>query len=178
FNQTPIKPFVPVESKRTLDQKAIDQVVQALTQSHAAKSNLTPETSANNTKASAKDFGSTATHRTVEPTNGKEKKPALSLAALSATLYLENGTALQCAVEQVYVGGLMVRVDQDLPLNSALKISIFGDGTRISDIQGTCTNCEPGRAGKNGFLAEIFFKNLSNTHMEQFRTLIAKLDTK
>lgn len=178
FNQTPVKPFIPVESKRTLDQKAIDQVVQALTQNHAAKSSLNQGTVSQDTKTSYKEFGSTASLRAVDPLSNKENKSALSLTTLSATLRLENGTVLQCMIEQVYVGGLMVHVDQELPLNSTLKINIVGEGIRITDIQGTCTNCEPSRAGRNGFLAELFFKNLSNVHMEQFRTLIAKLDTK
>ena len=69
----------------------------------------------------------------------------------------------------------MVSIEQELPLNSSLKLNLFGGSIRITDAVGICTNCEA-VSGKTGFLAEIFFKNMTNTHMEQFRTLIAKLE--
>jgi hypothetical protein len=146
---------VSTDNKRTLDQKAIDQVVQALTQNPSTGS----------IPASVPQFSS-----------GNEKRSAYSLASLSATLQLDKGELLNGSIEQVYVGGLMVRIEKELPLNCSLKITILGEAIRIIDIHGACTNCEPAGFGKSGYLAEIFFKNLSNAHMEQFRSLISKLD--
>jgi hypothetical protein len=151
----PSKNPVSTDSKRTLDQKAIDQVVQALTQSPSTGSIPAPAP---------------------QLSSGNEKRGAYSLASLSATLQLDKGEILNGAIEQVYVGGLMVRIEKELPLNCSLKITILGESIRIIDIHGACTNCEPAGFGKNGYLAEIFFKNLSNAHMEQFRSLISRLD--
>jgi hypothetical protein len=151
----PSKSPVSTDSKRTLDQKAIDQVVQALTQNPSTGSIPTPAP---------------------QLSPGNEKRGAYSLASLSATLQLDKGEILNGAIEQVYVGGLMVRIEKELPLNCSLKITILGESIRIIDIHGACTNCEPAGFGKSGYLAEIFFKNLSNAHMEQFRSLISRLD--
>jgi hypothetical protein len=154
----PTKPFTPLETKRILDQKAIDQVVQALTQNTSAKN-------------------SAGTGR-VKPSETREPSRNIvsSLAAVSATLQLENGKVLRASVEQVYVGGAIVILEQEIPLNSALKLNLSGKGIHITDVIGSCTNCEATAPGQDGFLAEIFFKNMSNTHMEQFRALISQLN--
>lgn len=173
-NRKVIKLNTPEENRRTLDQKAIDQVVQALIQNHAPQSVASSGTVSGATKPIPKNYPP-LTEKPVTPFPRKEQRNTFSLASLSASLQLENGPVLQCSIEQIYVGGIMVDIDKELPLNSAIRISIFGEGIRITDLQGTCTNCEPKGPGKTRFSAEIFFKNLSTTHMEQFRNLIAKL---
>jgi hypothetical protein len=175
-NATPLKSFSPQEPKRTLDQKAIDQVVQALTQNFSTKNNNAASGSQTVTPFGNNKMNSNPT-KTTDFTK-QERDATFSLASLRASLHLENGDMLQATVEQIYVGGLMVAIEEELPLNSSLKLNLFGDNIRITEVMGTCTNCEVNPAGKTRFLAEIFFKNMSNTHMEQFRTLIAKLDIK
>jgi hypothetical protein len=172
-NAIPLKPFTPLETKRTLDQKAIDQVVQALTQNFAAK-NMAVD--ANN--GAAVPFNNNNVSASEKPPDfeDKGKNVALSATSLSAVLLMETGEVLHAVVEQIYVGGLMVTIDRELPLNSTLKLNILGNGIHITDVLGTCTNCESAPSGKNGFVAEIFFKNMNTTQMEQFRTLIAKLN--
>jgi hypothetical protein len=172
-NAIPLKPFQAKEPKRILDQKAIDQVVQALTQNYSTKNN---HTAINN--------GNTAPFNNIKPMQPtrptevptKERTGACSLASLKASLQLENGKIIHAAVEEIYVGGLMVAIEQELPLNSAIKLNLLSDYIHINGVLGTCTNCEATPSGKTGFLAEIFFKNMNNTHMEQFRALIGKLD--
>jgi hypothetical protein len=173
-NPSPLKTLTSVEPKRTLDQKAIDQVVQALTQNYSAKKPSSPVTP----RATGSFLNSQATANLNKPAEAQDKTNTFSLNLLNATLQLEHGEVLPCVIEQIYVGGLMVLVGKELSLNSPLKLNISGAGVRIIDVLGTCTNCETVASDGSQFSAEIFFKNMSNTHMEQFRTLIAKLEIK
>jgi hypothetical protein len=171
-NPIPLRPFQTKEPKRTLDQKAIDQVVQALTQNYSAKNN---PAAGNGTTVPFNYNKQTQPPRPNE-VPGKERTGAFSLASLTASLQLENGKTMYASVEEIYVGGLIVVTEQELPLNSGIKLNLMSDYIHITGVSGICTNCEANPAGKTGFLAEIFFKNMTNTHMEQFRTLIAKLE--
>jgi hypothetical protein len=174
-NSIPIKSFGMMEPKRTLDQKAIDQVVQALTQNFSVSKNTgMPGSDTVTPFINAK----TIPNNKLTDSPEKERTTAFSLASLSATLQLEQGEVIHAAVEQIYVGGIMVSIEKELPINSSLKLNLFGNSIKITGVMGTCTNCEATPDDKTGFLAEIFFKNMNNTHMEQFRSLIAKLEIK
>jgi len=152
-------------SSVSMNQQMIDKIIQTMRQN----------TKPSNTFPGGKNLNP-ATTTTTPPapeTIGFIQEHSKS-GRITASLRTKSNKTISGEVDNLNFGGFMIRLNDSLPNNSQLTITISRDNINVSNLEGLCTSCDLVDPRKREYLAGICFGHLSKSQFELLRNLLSK----